>query len=165
MRKFVLFLGMFTVVSLGVASAAEAPAGHPMAGHAMAASNEPATCGQMISGMAAIPAKLSEGATSVAEMLDAHAALMGKDKNAKAEAKGLRAIAKSHKQVAASLMKISEEMKKAATWPAAPHDMAKMSSDPKLAEATKKVIEVHKEIIALFQKMVADMEAQQKKAK
>ena len=54
-------------------------------------------------------------------------------------------------------------LKKAASWPAAPHDMAKMGSDPKLAETSKKVIEVHKEIIAMFQKMVAAMEAQQKK--
>jgi hypothetical protein len=80
-----------------------------------------------------------------------------------AEAKGLRAVAKTHKQIAASLLKASEEMKKAASWPAAPHDMAKMSADPKLAETSRKVIEVHKEIIAMFQKMVADMEAQQKK--
>ena len=123
------------------------------------------TCGQMIAGMAPIPAKLAEGATSVAEMLDAHAALMGKDKASMAEVKGLRAIARTHKQIAASLLKASEEMKKAVKWPAAPHDMAKMGSDPKLAEANKKVIETHKEIIAMFQKMVADMEAQHKAAK
>jgi hypothetical protein len=43
--------------------------------------------------------------------------------------------------------------------------MAKMGSDPKLAAASKKVIEVHKEIIAMFQKMVADMEAQHKTTK
>jgi hypothetical protein len=134
-----------------------------MAGHAMAAKAEETTCGQMISSMAPIPAKLSEGAASVADMLEAHAALMGKDKDSVAEAKGLRAVAKTHKQIAASLMKASEEMKKASSWPAAPHDMAKMGSDPKLAETSKKVIEVHKEIIAMFQKMVADMEAQQKK--
>jgi hypothetical protein len=138
-----------------------------MAGHAMAAKPAAAqqTCGQMISSMAPIPAKLSEGAASVADMLEAHAAIMGKDKDSQAEAKGLRGIAKTHKQIAASMLKASEEMKKAASWPAAPHDMAKMSSDPKLAETTKKVIEVHKEIIAMFQKMVADMEAQAKAMK
>ena len=123
------------------------------------------TCGQMISGMAPIPAKLAEGATSVAEMLDAHAALMGKEKASLAEARGLRAIAKTHMQIAASLRKASEEMKRAAKWPAAPHDMAKMGSDPKLAAANKKVLEVHKELVAMFQKMIADMEAQAKAAK
>ncbi len=45
-------------------------------------------------------------------------------------------------------------MAKALSWPAAPHDMAKMMSDPKLAKASKKVLDVHKEIIAMFQKMV-----------
>ena len=43
--------------------------------------------------------------------------------------------------------------------------MAKMMADPKLAEASKKVLEVHKELIAMFQKMVADMEAQNKMMK
>jgi hypothetical protein len=165
MKKLVLCLGILGALSLGTAQAADPPAGHAMAGHAMAAKAEQPSCGQMISGMAPIPAKLSEGASSVADMLEAHAALMGKDKDSVAEAKGLRAIAKTHKQIAASMTKASEEMKKAASWPAAPHDMAKMSADPKLAETSKKVIEVHKEIIAMFQKMVADMEAQQKMMK
>ena len=162
MRKTALCLAFLVVAVVGTARAAE-----PMAGHAMVAKPAAAqqTCGQMISSMAPIPAKLSEGAASVADMLEAHAALMGKDKDSQAEAKGLRAIAKTHKQIAASMLKASEEMKKAANWPAAPHDMAKMSSDPKLAETTKKVIEVHKEIIAMFQKMVADMEAQSKMMK
>ena len=158
MKKLVLCLGVLVGIALGTAKAAEPPAGH-----AMAAKADQPTCGQMISSMAPIPAKLSEGASSVADMWEAHAALMGKDKDSVAEAKGLRAIAKTHKQIAASLMKASEEMKKAASWPAAPHDMAKMMADPKMAETSKKVMEVHKEIIAMFQKMVADMEAQQKK--
>ena len=151
MKKVVLCLAILVGFTLGAARAAEPKGAEP-------------TCGQMISSMAAIPAKLSEGAATVADMWEAHAALMGKDKDSVAEAKGLRAVAKTHKQIAARLLKASEEMKKAASWPAAPHDMAKMSSDPKLAETSKKVIEVHKEIIAMFQKMVADMEAQQKKA-
>jgi hypothetical protein len=136
-----------------------------MAMKAPAGKADQPTCGQMISGMAAIPAKLSEGAASVADMMEAHAALLGKDKDSAAEAKGMRGIAKTHRAISASLLKASEEMKKAASWPTAPHDMAKMMADPKLAEASKKVIEVHKELIAMFQKMVADMEAQQKMMK
>jgi HD superfamily phosphohydrolase YqeK len=62
-------------------------------------------------------------------------------------------------------MKASEEMKKAASWAGAPHDMAKMMSDPKLAEASKKMVEIHKEIIAMFQKSLAEMEAQHKAMK
>jgi hypothetical protein len=160
MKKLALCLGILGAISLGTDAVAE-----PMAAKAAPAKADHATCGQMISGMAPIPAKLSEGASSVADMLEAHAALMGKDKDSMAEAKGLRAIAKTHKQIAALMVKASEEMAKASSWPAAPHDMAKMGSDPKLAAASQKVIDIHKEIIAMFQKMVADMEAQHKPMK
>ena len=40
-----------------------------------------------------------------------------------------------------------------------------MSSEPEALSANQKVIDVHKEIIAMFQKMVSDMEAQAKGAK
>jgi hypothetical protein len=156
---------VFCLVFLGGFTLATARAAEPKAAPAAAAKGAEPTCGQMIAGLAPIPAKLSEGANSVADMMEAHAAVMGKDKDSAAEVKGIRAIAKTHRQIAASMVKASEEMKKAALWPNAPHDMAKMSSDPKLAETHKKVIDVHKELIALFQKMVADMEAQARAAK
>ena len=149
MKKVVLCLAILVGFTLGAARAAEPKGAEP-------------TCGQMISSMAAIPAKLSEGAATVADMWEAHAALMGKDKDSVAEAKGLRALAKGHRQIAASLMKASEEMKKAASWAGAPHDMAKMMSDPKLTEASKKMIEIQKELIALLQKSVAEDEAMMK---
>ena len=122
------------------------------------------TCGQMISTMSVVPAKLSEGAESVAEMLEAHAAFMSQnnDKDSKAEVKGLTSLAKAHHKIATELKQVVAEMNKAASWPGAPHDMQKMSKDPKLAAAQKKVIAVHKELIAILQKMVADMEAQSK---
>ena len=44
----------------------------------------------------------------------------------------------------------------------APHDMAKLSSDPKIGAATKKLVAAQKDLIVLLQKMVADMEAQAK---
>ena len=119
----------------------------------------------MVSGMAAIPAKLAEGAEAAAAMWEAHAALLGKDKDSQVEAKGLRALAKGHKQIAASLKKQSEEMKKAASWPVAPHDMAKMMSDPKLTAATHRLLEAQKEIIAAMQKSLAGLEAMHKPAK
>jgi len=127
--------------------------------HAADPANQP-TCGQMIAGMAVIPQKLAAGAMSVADMEEAHAKLMSanKDKASQTEVKGLRELAKAHKQVAASIEKVAAEMKKAASWPAAPHDMAKMQADPELKAATQKVISTHKEIIAELQKMVAEME-------
>ena len=111
MKKLALCLGILGAISLGTDAVAE-----PMAAKDAPAKADHATCGQMISGMAPIPAKLSEGASSVADMLEAHAALMGKDKDSMAEAKGLRAIAKTHKQIAALMVKASEEMAKASSW-------------------------------------------------
>jgi hypothetical protein len=123
------------------------------------------TCGQMVANMAAIPATIAKGAEAVADTWEAHAALMGKDKDSQAEAKALRALAKGHRQIVASLKKESEEMKKAASWPSASHDMAKMMADPKLTAGMQKLTEAHKEIIALMQKSLADLEAMQKAAK
>jgi hypothetical protein len=97
-------------------------------------------------------------------MEEAHAKFMApnKDKASQAEVKGLRELAKTHKQIAANLEKVASEMKKAASWPTAPHDIAKMKADPELAAAAKKVLDAHKEIIAELQKMVANMEKQMK---
>jgi hypothetical protein len=160
MKKLAFCLVVLAGLVIGAAQAAES-----MAGHAMGGKGAQPTCGQMVSGMATIPAKLSEGAEAVAEMWEAHAALLGKDKESQAEAKGLRALAKGHKQIAASLKKESEEMQKAASWPVAPHDMAKMMADPKLNAAGQKLMAAQREIIALMQKSLADMEAMHKPAK
>jgi hypothetical protein len=123
------------------------------------------TCGQMVAGMAVIPATIAKGAEAVADIWEAHAALMGKDKDSQAEAKGLRGLVKGHRQIVASLRKESDEMKKASGWPSAPHDMAKMTADPKIKAGTQKLIEAHKEIIAVMQKSLADLEAMAKAAK
>jgi hypothetical protein len=133
------------------------------ADHPAMAGGEP-SCGQMTAGMAMIPEKLAAGALSVANMEEAHAKFMApnKDKASQAEVKGLRELAKTHKQIAANLEKVASEMKKAASWPTAPHDIAKMKADPELAAAAKKVLDAHKEIIAELQKMVANMEKQMK---
>jgi hypothetical protein len=152
MKKLACCLVALAGLVVGSAHAAEPKRGQP-------------TCGEKIASMAAIPAKLAEGAESVAEMWEAHSALMGNDKESQAEVKGLRPLIKGHKQIAASLRKESEEMKKAASWPAAPHDMEKMMSDPKAAAAMQKLMQVHKDIIALMQKSLADMEAMHKQAK
>lgn len=147
----------------GDTKGAEGHAGHAMKGgegQAMKAADM--SFGQMLSSHAGMPEKMAEGATAGADMLEAHAALLGKEKDAQTEAKGMRAIAKAHRQVATDLKKVADEMKKAASWPAVPHDMAKMNADPKLMAAQKHFIEVHKEIIAMMQKAVSDMEAHQK---
>jgi len=143
---------LLSLVTFAPAHAADQPA--------TAMAGAPPTCGQMLSSMAVIPEKLGKGAMSVADMWEAHAKFMSsnKDKASQAEVKGLRELAKEHKLIAASLEKSAANMKKAASWAAAPHDMAKMKADPELMAAHKKTLEASKEIIAEFQKMVANME-------
>lgn len=154
MKPTLIAAVLLSLVTFAPAHAADQPA--------MAAAQP--TCGQMLSSMAVIPEKIAMGAMSVANMWEAHAKLLSssKDKASQAEVKGLRDLVKTHKQISASLEKAAADMRKAASWPAAPHDMAKMKADPELAAASKKVLEVHKEIIAEMQKMVANMEKMEK---
>ena len=155
MKPTLIAAVLLSLVTFAPAHAADQP---------MAMAGAQPTCGQMLSSMAVIPEKISMGATSVANMWEAHAKFMSanKDKASQAEVKGLRELVKEHKQIAADLDKAASSMKKAASWPAAPHDMAKMKADPELMAAQKKVLEVHKEIIAEMQKMVANMEKMDK---
>ena len=152
MKPTLIVALLLSFVTFAAARAADQP------GMAMAGAQP--TCGQMIAGLADIPAKIAMGAMSVANMWEAHAKFLSsnKDKASQAEVKGLRELVKEHKLIAASLEKASSDMRKAVSWPAAPHDMAKMKADPELMAAQKKVLEVHKEIIADMQKMVANME-------
>jgi hypothetical protein len=152
MKPTLIVALLLSLVTFAPAHAADQPA--------TAMGGAPPTCGQMLSSMAVIPEKLAVGATSVANMWEAHAKFMSsnKDKASQAEVKGLRELAKEHKLIAASLEKSAANMKKAASWAAAPHDMAKMKADPELMAAHKKTLEASKEIIAEFQKMVANME-------
>lgn len=151
MKKSLLFV-LFAAVAL--LPATRAPAG----GEAKGA--EP-TCGQMMAGMSVAPAKLSEVVTAVADVLDAHVALMEpqKDKATQTEIKALRAIAKTHRQLATDASKTAAEMKKAESVPGAPHDMSKFKADAKLNEASQRMLTKQKELVAVVQKMIADQEA------
>lgn len=147
---------LFTTALLSMLAMSPAHAAEPSS----AAMHNPMSCGQMIASKIAIPQKLAAGATSVADMFEAHAKFMtaNKDKASQAEVKGMRELAKSYRQVATDYDKVTREMKNAANWPAASHDEAKMKADPDLKAAAEKMIATHKEIIAELQKAVAEME-------
>ncbi len=132
-----------------------------MCSFATLAHAEDKTCGQMMAEKAVLPAKMAEVMTAVVGMLDAHAKFMldGKTKEGKKEATALQALAKHHKGLATAFTKTSEAMKKMAEVPGAPHDMGKMMADPAIGASMKEMVRTHKEMIALLQKEVADMEA------
>jgi hypothetical protein len=126
---------------------------------------EDKTCGQMMAAKAVLPAKMAETMTAVANMFDAHAKFMleGKTKEGKKEADAFKGVAKQHRDLAAGFKKTAESMNKLATLPAAPHDMAKMMADPGIGAAMQEMMRTHKEMVALLQKEIADMEAMGKK--
>lgn len=140
---------LVSALVLGTASVASA---EDHAGH---------SCGQMVASKAVLPTKMAEVMTAVADMFDAHAAIMlaSKNKDGAKEAAGLKKIAKNHRDLSTAFSKAAAEMSKAATWPNAPHDMAAMKADAKLGASMQKMLATHKEMIALMQKEVAEMEA------
>lgn len=127
-------------------------------GTASADSKGGKTCGQMMAEKADLPAKMSEVMTSVADMMDAHAKLMTGSKEAKQEAAAFTKMAKEHRDLATRFKKTSDGMKKMGDLPAAEHDMAKMKADPKVQASMKAMLQSHKDMIALMQREVAEME-------
>jgi hypothetical protein len=150
--KNMILISLLLCGSSSIALAEKAPAHAGHAGH---------SCGQMISAKAALPKKMAEVMTSVADMMDAHAAIMtaSKTKEASLEVAGLKKIAADHRALAESFQKTADDMSKASSWPNAPHDMNAMKSDPKLGAAMQKMLAAEKDMIALLQKEVADTEA------
>ncbi len=119
------------------------------------------TCGQMLADKAVLPAKMAEVMTAVTNMMEAHAKFMmtNKDKDSKKEAAALQKVAKEHKALAAAFKKTSESMKKLADLPGAPHDVSKLMADPAIMASMKAMLTTHKEMIALMQKEVTEMES------
>jgi hypothetical protein len=116
------------------------------------------TCGQMVADSAPMPAKVAELMTAYAEEAEAHAvyqAAQKGDKNAAAEAEGMKKLAQSYRDAAAALAKTAEAMKAAAAWPGAKHDMKAMAADAKLKAAMDKVQAQQKEFGGMVAKMSA----------
>ena len=122
------------------------------------------TCGQMIAEKAVLPAKMAEVMQAVTDMMDAHAKYMltNKDKDSKKEAAALQKLAKEHKALSASFKKTADGMKKLADLPGAPHDMGKMMADPAIQASMKAMLQTHKDMAALLQKEVTEMEGMMK---
>jgi hypothetical protein len=121
------------------------------------------SCGQHMADRAVLPSKMTELMTSVADMMDAHAAFMianaKGNKDAMAEAEGMKMLAKDHRELSTMMSKTATNMTNAAKWPNAPHDMNKMMADPKIQETMKRLLKNEKEMHALMQQDIAMMEA------
>jgi hypothetical protein len=124
------------------------------------------TCGQMMASKAALPSKMAELMTAVADSVEAHAKWTGtKDKMAKAEHDMLMKVAKDHRAVAKQYTAIAATMTKAKDLQQAPHD-PKTADMAKMAELTQKQITLAREMAALMtkdadesEKMLASMKS------
>ena len=125
-----------------------APAAAPAP--AMAEAGPKMSCGQMMEAKSALPAKMSEMLTSVADGLEMHAKWASSTKPGKAEHDTLMKLSKDHRQMAASMKKTSEEMVKAKTLASVQHDMTKM--DPKMGEVMGKQIALEREMASMMMK-------------
>lgn len=144
-------------------------AGVAVAGDKMDSKMMDKSCGQHMADKAVLPNKMVELMTAVADTMEAHAAFMVANakgnKDAIAEADGLKAIAKDHRELATMMGKTATNMTNAGKWPNVPHDMNKMMSDAKIKEAMARMLKTEKEMSALMQQDIAMMEAHNAPAK
>ncbi len=111
---------------------------------------EQPTCGQGLAAHSALPAKLGELTAAVAEVLEIHTtALDLEDENARRERDAYLKLVAEHRQTAAELRAIGEEMAGYRDLPMARHDASVMAS-PVVADAFEKLVAVEEELLALL---------------
>ena len=90
---------------------------------------EEMTCGKGLAENAVLPASLGEVVAATARVLEVHMkALDQTDANAKRELEAYRELASAHRKIAAELSSLASKMTGYRDLPAAPHDMAVMTS-------------------------------------
>ncbi len=123
----------------------------PAPAAAAAAMPEHMTCGQMMAAESAMPAKMNELMTAIADGMEMHAKWSGTaNKVAKGEHDAMMKIAKDHRQMGAMMKSTSEEMMKQKNLASAPHDMKAM--DPKMGETMTKQVTLEREMATMMMK-------------
>jgi hypothetical protein len=113
---------------------------------------EQSTCGMGLAEHAVLPAKLGELAASVAENLEVHVkALDLQDRNAEREHVAYVSLAKQHREIAAQLEAMANEMAGYRELPMGKHD-EKAMSEPRVLEAFERFVKVKQELLVLLQK-------------
>ncbi len=130
--------------------------------HQMTHGDKHMSCGHMFAEKAVLPATMAEVMKNVAAMLNAHADFSANSADGKAEAEGLRALAKQHSDLEVMFTATAAKMNEAASWPEAKHDMKAMKEDPKLKEAMMTMLKSHEKMAALLNKEVKAMKAHMK---
>jgi hypothetical protein len=116
------------------------------------------TCGKGLAEHSALPAKLAELISSVAENLEIHMTSLDlTEANARKEHDAYVSLARQHRDLAARLRETAEEMASYRHLPMGQHDEAAMS-DTKVVETFEKLVHVRRETIELLQAMLEQEE-------
>jgi hypothetical protein len=114
---------------------------------------EQPTCGKGLASHAVLPARLAELVASQTENLEVHMrALDLEDQNARKEHEAYKRLATGHREIAAQLHAVADEMAGYRDLPMGRHD-AKAMSDPAVLEAFEKFVAIKQELLALLQEM------------
>ncbi len=117
------------------------------------------TCGKGLAANAALPAKLAELMAVRAEVLERHTkALDLADPSAREELDAYSSLVRVHRDIAAELSRLSQQMADCRDLPAARHDM-KIMADPKgQTEAFERFVAVERELLGLLQAKLEEEE-------
>ncbi|HEU4827944.1 MAG TPA: hypothetical protein VFT04_02000 [Gemmatimonadales bacterium] len=109
------------------------------------------TCGKGLAASSALPAKIAELTTAVAEILERHMkALDLSDENSRRERALYDRLAREHRDSAAALADTAERMAAARDLPMGAHDMAAMA-DPAMGAAFERFVRLEEELLQLLQ--------------
>jgi hypothetical protein len=123
----------------------------------MDAQDEP-TCGKGLAMNSWLPAKLSEVAAAMAELLERHTtALDPKDENARKEYEAYSSLVTEYREIAVRLDETAKHMAGYRDLPPADHDPEAME-DPKSLQAFENLVGRKRELLDLVQKSVEEDE-------
>lgn len=112
------------------------------------------TCGQGLAEHSALPAKLGEWTTTMADNLELHTeALDLKDENSRRERDVYLDLAKAYREIGNQLTTTARQMAAYRDLPMGRHDPKAMAS-PKLREAFQKFVRLEQDLLALLQQRV-----------
>jgi hypothetical protein len=117
------------------------------------------TCGEGLAHHAALPARLADLLSAVAENLEAHlTALDPNDPQSKPEHQAYVSLSGEHRAIESRLRALAGRMAASATLPMANHDEAALAS-PRLREAFARLVAEERATVDLLQEWIAQHQA------
>ncbi|HEY8477221.1 MAG TPA: hypothetical protein VIN09_10195 [Chloroflexota bacterium] len=117
------------------------------------------TCGQGLAAHAVVPAKLAELMAALAEVLERHTkALDLTDPDADGELRAYTGLARDHRDIAARLAGLAQQMTSYRDLPMPRHDMVALTDPGGQMEAFQRYVAVEREFLALLQAKLKEEE-------